>query len=413
MKKQRIFGFIIRLVLFVLVLGVGTLVALRLDETAGLALSDLPEANIEAVAALPDRPVIYAHLTGGPQTHGFYRSEDGGQSWRLVGRGLDTPLNSLAVDPHTEGLLYAGTAGGPLGITNNVWRSVDGGQSWHNFNLSLPSGPDRMVPAVTAVLPDPNQAGVLYVGTDGQGVYRFFEKPLGFELVGGLDLYNSHVKQLTLATDGQLYAVTNGGLFVTTGESWHKIESLPEAPVSVATAPSDPQVLYVGTTSTGLYRSTDGGQQWERISAGLGLLPGAALRVTELAVDPQNADRLVVSTAYGLGSRIITGGIYESSDGGSHWSRLGDSLSPIEHLSLSGPTVRAVTAAGLVRYGASEEAAAPARFSGFESLTSPSGVQILVLLITVGLAVLVVISHLGWVAEHRQTPDYIKAEVTK
>ena len=40
-------------------------------------------------------------------------------------------------------------------------------------------------------------------------------------------------------------------------------------------------------------------------------------------------------------------------------------------------------------------------------------VQILVLLITVGLAVLVVISHLNWVAENRQTPDYIKAEVTK
>ena len=413
MKKPRIFGIIIKIVLFTLVLSVGTLVALRLDETEGLALTDLPEANIEAVAAMPQRPVMYAHLTDATQAHGLYRSEDGGQSWRLMGSGLDTPINSLAVDSHTDGLLYAGTGGGPLGVTNNVWRSLDGGQSWHNFNLSLPAGPDRMVPAVTAVMPDPNQPGVLYVGTDGQGVYRFYDKLLGFELVGGLDLHDSHVKQLTMATDGKLYAVTNGGLFVTEGDSWRKIESLPETAIIVAAAPTNPRVLYVGTPSSGLYRSTDGGQQWQSVSSGLGLLPGAALRITELAVDDQDANRIVVSTGYWLGSRLAPGGIYESFDGGSHWTRLGDSPAPIKHLSLSGPTVRAVTAAGTVRYGAGGETQTPVRSPALEPLTSPSGVQILVLLITVGLAGLVAISHLGWVAEHRQTPDYIKAEVTK
>ncbi|MEW5959875.1 MAG: hypothetical protein AB1801_19305 [Chloroflexota bacterium] len=372
--------------LFILILVLGTISALMLDETRGLALADLPDVPVKAINTFTENRVAYAVLGDETFASRLYRSLDNGHTWQFVGTGPGVAVNTLTVQPSGNTVLYAGTKGGPLSETNNVWRSDDGGQTWRNFNMSLPANPDYQVPAVTALAIDLNQPQLLYVGTAGQGVYRFREGEIGYELIGGVSLAAGHVRELAAALDGRLYALTHGGLFVTNGDDWRHLDEFPGIPVSLAVAPSDPQVLYAGHSSNGAYRSGDGGQTWDHIGDGLGLVPGAALRVTALAVDDQDPHHVMAATAYGLGKRLAGSGIYESSNGGKQWTKLADVEELITDLTFNDGAIYAATNKGLKRYGEPESPEMDVLWGNLRSLTHPTGIQLLVLTLSISLA---------------------------
>jgi photosystem II stability/assembly factor-like uncharacterized protein len=311
-------------------------------------------------------------------------------------------VNALAVHPANASVLYAGTAGGPAATTYSLWRSSNGGETWHKFTLGLPADAYGMTPSVTALAVDPNQPGLLYAGTDGQGVYRFNEGRNSYELIGGLSLADAHVTGLVVGPDSSLYALTGEGLFVTDGSTWQKLESLPEIAVSLAVAPADPQTLYAGGTSTGAYRATDGGKNWQSISNGLEMLPGAALRVTALSVDEQDSNHVVAATAHGLGSRLARGGIYESTDAGLNWSKLAEADGVVQSLTLNRGVVYAATEKGLARYGEPLAAATAVSLPDLRPLTDPTGMQVLILVLTVGLGGLALLGRAEWMPRGRQ-----------
>jgi photosystem II stability/assembly factor-like uncharacterized protein len=398
MKKLQM---LVRLALFVSILSLGTMGALVAGETQGLALANLSGVSVQAVANATDGSVMYVGLTGGPQPAGVYRSEDRGLTWKVVSSGPGSAINALAVHPLEHNLVYAGTAGGSLETSASLWRSDNGGQTWHRFDLSLPADPYGTIPAVTALTVDPARPDVLYVGTDGQGIYRFDVRRNSYELVGDLSLYNAHVRGLVLGPDSRLYALTGEGLYVSSGGPWQQLQ-VPEQAVSVAVAASDPQLLYIGGTSTGVFRSIDGGRSWEPINAGLAMLPGAALRVTSLAVDEQNEDHVVAATAYGLGGRLVGGIVYESWNAGQAWSKVAESDSVITQLSVDSSAIYVASAAGLARYG-KQVGQPPQAFawSNWVTLTNPTGVQVLILVLTISLAGLVLTWRRDWLVGRR------------
>ncbi len=428
---MKMINLIARLGLCALVLSSGTMATLIVGETRGLALADLSEASVQVMAAAPGGEVLYAALDGGPQAAGIYRSEDKGGTWQLVGSGPGVAVNALAVNSANpqrgfagDAILYAGTAGGPAETTHSLWRSYDGGRTWRPSVLDLPADPAGLLPAVSTLAVDPRQPGVLYVGTAGQGVYRFKAEPngYGYELVGGISLYNAHVKRLVVGPDGRVYTLTNEGLFVSQGDTWQKL-SLPEMAASLAVAPGDPKILYVGGVSTGMYRSTDGGRSWERVNTGLDMLPGAALRVTALAVDEEQPRHVVAAIAYGLGNQFTPGSVYESRDGGYSWARLSPHLSKsgqsegegladangvVTQLTLNRDVIYAATQSGLTRYGAPIESPRPIALSRLRSgvpvlgeLADLSGVQVLILALTLVLAGLALAGRTEWVLKKK------------
>ena len=124
--------------------------------------------------------------------------------------------------------------------------------------------------------------------------------------------------------------VCNGGVWKTTdaGRTWKPIfDSQGTGSIgSLVVAPSDPNVLYVGSgeglgrpdlsVGDGIYKSTDGGQTW----AHLGLRDGQ--QIPNIAVDPKNANRLFVAVAghpYGPNEER---GIFRSTDGGQSFQRV-------------------------------------------------------------------------------------------
>ena len=125
-------------------------------------------------------------------------------------------------------------------------------------------------------------------------------------------------------------APVNGGVFksIDYGRTWQSIfDDQPTASVgAIAVAPSDPNVVYVGSgeglhrpdlsVGDGVYKSTDAGKTW----AHLGLRDGQ--QIPQLAIDPKNSDRVFVAVAghpYGPNEER---GIYRSIDGGKTFEKI-------------------------------------------------------------------------------------------
>jgi len=400
MRRRRILNWLVRVALFSLILTLGTVTALVVGETEGLAMADLSKTPVGVLTTAPQSNVLYANVSSNVAADGIYRSDDQGRTWELLSSGPSASLNALVVHPTNEQVLFAGTNGGPVATTNNLWRSDDSGRTWRKFFLSLPANPDGIIPAVTTLATDLQQPGILYIGTDGQGVYRFDVGPdgQGYTLLGDVSLYNADVKGLVVGSDSRVYALTNNGLFVNNGDKWNKLETLPEMPINLVVAPWNPKTLFAGTASSGAYRSTDGGQNWESVSVGLDMAPGVALRVTALAMDDENPDRLVVATAYGLGSQLAGGGIYESFNQGDEWRKLGEVEDVVKKLTLEGRSIYAATTKGLVRYGDPVEVTNPVvmPIPALQPLANPNGLQVTILILTLMMAGLVLVGRIDW-----------------
>jgi photosystem II stability/assembly factor-like uncharacterized protein len=378
-------------------LSLGTTIALLVGETSGLALTDLSNAPVRTTASGANGEIMYAALD---QPAGIYRSDNHGRTWQLAGPGPETTITVLAVHPLNRAVLFAGSTGGPVATTNNLWRSEDGGQSWRKFFLSLPAHPDGLLPAVTALVVDPNQPEVLYVATEQQGIYRFDvgADGHGYSLMGGVSFHNIHLKSLEVGADSQVYALTEDGLFVSNeGDTWQKLSLPPDAPLDLAVAVTGPQALYVITLSGKVYRSLDMGQSWEQTSGGGWIMPDATLLDTALTVDQQDARHVAISTVYEVNGDWVRGSVYETQDAGQNWAKLADATDVITDLRIDNGVIYAATSKGLVKYGWGEKTETANFFSSIESLTHLTLTQILILGVTVGLAGLILLGRVEWI----------------
>ncbi|MGB2625992.1 MAG: hypothetical protein WAK20_04345 [Candidatus Acidiferrum sp.] len=155
---------------------------------------------------------------------------------------------------------------------------------------------------------------------------------------------NLHWRSIGPARAGRVLAVTGvpgdpetyysgsvgGGVWKTNdaGRTWSSIfDSQPVASIgAIAVAPTNPQVIYVGTgeadmrssisTGNGMYRSTDAGKTWTAIGL------SDSEHIGRILVDPQDANRVYVAAlghAYGPSQER---GVYRSNDGGQTWQRI-------------------------------------------------------------------------------------------
>src|SRR5205823_14751863 len=125
-------------------------------------------------------------------------------------------------------------------------------------------------------------------------------------------------------------APNNGGVWKTTdyGRTWNPIfDDQPTGSVgAVAVAPSNPDILYVGSgeglqrpdlsVGDGVYKSTDGGKTWRH----LGLRDGQ--QIPAILVDPRDPNRVFVAVLghpYGPNEER---GVFRSTDGGETWQKV-------------------------------------------------------------------------------------------
>lgn len=384
----------VRITLLILILVIGTAVALYAGETRGLALANLSNATVTAVVQPAGSNVLLTALSG--EKHGIYRSDDGGRSWAQMSANPDGEISALAVHPFNPNIVFAGTSSQPNRNGGNLWYSIDGGRTWDDTLYGLPLDESGQAPIVSALAAAPDQPNLMYLGTWGQGLYRFDIRQGWMELLGGNSLANLYVNKLVVQPNSPIYAVTTAGLMRINGNQVESIKT-PDGVVSMAIHPVNPKILYVGTVGYGLHRSTDGGQTWQSINNGLGLKPGVILRVPAIAIDSHNPQHLAVSTAFSVGSRLASDGIFESIDAGQSWKRVADVDYLADNLIIENGGIYAATTQGLTRYGQPLPQPEPNIWQRVESLASPTAVQAAILLITLIFGLWVLFARLSWV----------------
>ena len=275
-----------------------------------------------AVTGVPGQPdTFYFGAVGG----GVWKTTDAGRVWEPVFDGEKiASIGAIAVAPSDTNVIYVGS-GEPdmrsdISYGNGMYKSVDGGKTWEHIGL-------EDTRQIGDILVDPHDANLVYVAAMGhsygpnaeRGVFRSTDggatwKKVLFkdENTGAIDLAFDPQNSKTIYAalwqtrrpPWNVYPPSNGpgsGLYKSTdgGDNWKQLTNgLPTeglGRIGVAVAPANPNRVYaiVDAKQGGLYRSDDGGQSWH-LADNESRIWGRGWYFGGVTVDPKNADVLYV-----------------------------------------------------------------------------------------------------------------------
>jgi len=250
--------------------------------------------RMTSVVCHPQQPErIWAGAAGG----GVWFSPDAGQTWQAQWHDEDVlNVGSLAIDSKNPDTIYCGTGEANLSADSyagvGIYRTLDGGVSWHLFASVEQAGVPRRI-GVIAI--DPFNSKHLKIGG------------IGFAEMG-------HAHDI-----GGMYTTVDGGLtwkretFVSPFNYWCH---------SIVFDPNNENTLYATFTargsSSGIYRSLDGGDNWTQLTNGLPV--PERLGRTSLAISPSHPKVLYAfATDVASGNADSLLGVFRTNDGGDTW----------------------------------------------------------------------------------------------
>ncbi|MCC3859949.1 VPS10 domain-containing protein [Pseudemcibacter aquimaris] len=267
-----------------------------------------------------------------------------GLELRNLGPGfMSGRISHVAVDQNDTSTWYVAVASGGL------WKTVNSGTTW------TPIFDDYEAYSTGYVTIDPDNSNVIWLGTGennaqravgmGNGVYKSLDAGKSWTNMG---LHTSeHIGKILIdpRDSDVVYVAAQGplwdkggerGLYKTTdgGENWELILEISEHTgiSDVVFHDSDPDTIYAssyqrrrhvarlvaGGPESAAYKSTDGGKTWKKIMKGL---PTGNVGRIGLNISPQ--DRNVLYAMISAGSQSV---FFRSSDGGESWNRMSNEL---------------------------------------------------------------------------------------
>jgi photosystem II stability/assembly factor-like uncharacterized protein len=237
------------------------------------------------------------HFLFGATGGGVWKTEDGGNTWFNLSDGyFGGSIGAVAIADSDPNVIYVGggekTVRGNVSHGDGVWKSLDGGQTWQHLGLEdtqfipririHPTDPDTVYVAALGHLFGPNQQ---------RGVFRTRD--------GG-----KHWEQVLFVNDEA-------------------------GAVDLLLDPNNPRVVYAtiwqvkrtpyslesGGPSSGIWKSTDGGDNWTEITRNPGL-PAGMIGIAGVAVSPVDSKRVWAIV------EAEEGGLFRSDDAGQSWQRV-------------------------------------------------------------------------------------------
>lgn len=260
--------------------------------------------RIASIAVYEREPRIFyvASASGG-----LFKTENGGVTLRPVfDREGTVSLGSVAVSQRDPNVVWVGTGEGKVrnsvGWGDGVYRSADGGKTWVHLGL-------KDTKHISKVVLHPDDPNVAWVAAQGH-VWGTNEERGVYKTIDG-------------------------------GKSWKRVLSIDEKTgfCDLAIDPKNPNTLLAaswerlrtaysfstGGQGSGLWKSTDGGQKWRRITKGLPEGPIGRIGIGYFRANPKvvllTLERPPLGPIDALAGTEVSGGVFRSEDGGDSWKR--------------------------------------------------------------------------------------------
>lgn len=311
---------------------------------AGLAFRNIGPAimsgRISDIAIHPARRHVWYVTVG---SGGVWKTDNAGTTWTPVfDSQASYSIGCVTLDPSNPDTVWIGTgenvSGRHVGIGDGVYKSLNGGKTWTNVGL-------KNSDHIARILVDPRNSNVVYVAAEGplwssggdRGLYKSVDGgatwAVSLEInkdtgVTSVEFDPSNPDTLYAAAYQRRRTVAafmgggpDSGLYKSTdaGKTWRKLTvGLPagdKGKIGIAVSPIDHSVVYATVEALpderGFYRSTDRGESWEKrsnyISGGTG-----PHYYQEIFADPNTFDRVYQ----------MDPGLRATDDGGKTWRRV-------------------------------------------------------------------------------------------
>jgi photosystem II stability/assembly factor-like uncharacterized protein len=270
-----------------------------------------------------------------PQNHAeYYVASASGGVWKTTNAGTtyqpvfddqgSYSIGCVVIDPTNSNTVWVGSGENnnqrSLSYGDGVYKSTDGGKSWKNMGLKNsehianvvvdPTDPNTVyVAAYGPVWSDGGERGV-YKSTDGGQTWTCVKSVGQYAGCNNLIMDPRNPKVLYAAfhqRQRKVFTYIGGGpesgLYKTTdgGQTWNKIEGLPGGDVGrigIDVSPVNPDYVYAVVEapggSGGIYRSVNRGASWEKMSG----TATSGNYYQELTCDPKNPERIFITDTY-------------------------------------------------------------------------------------------------------------------
>jgi photosystem II stability/assembly factor-like uncharacterized protein len=266
-----------------------------------------PKMFVDNIIVDPrDSKVIYLGTHRHKEPGGFFKTTDGGSTWRRSPELKDEALHSLAQSHSDPNVLFAGTF-------NGIFRSNDDGETW----TQLPTDSTPGLLHVESLAIDPRSANIVYAGTwylpykstDGGKTWKNIRN-------GIIDDSDIFAIDIDPRDPNHIIASACSGIYETrtAGDSWRKVQGIPSQSRrtrAILQHPSIPDLVFAGTTE-GFWRSERGGDpdSWM-------VTTSRQLEINSIAIHPAHPETVYIGTNnYGVLVSYDGGKNFAPSNGG-------------------------------------------------------------------------------------------------
>lgn len=279
--------------------------------------------SVAVAGVVGDPQVYYMGATGG----GVWKTTDAGLSWNNISDGFFNvgSIGAIAVAASDPNVLYVGTGehairGVMTSYGDGIYKSTDGGKNWTYLGLENsrhiadiqvhPENPDLLYVAVQGAAHGPSADRGIYRSQDGGKTWEHLFFVNDYTGAADLSMDPSNPRILYAGMwdhERKPWQIRSGGegsgLFrsLDGGENWQKLyQGLPArmGKVGVTVSPANPQIVYANIEADegGVFRSTDGGDNWAQVNDQR-LTIARAWYYTEIVADPQDEHTVYVLNA--------------------------------------------------------------------------------------------------------------------